>query len=289
MTITPRPPEFRHRRADMLIVDHSVQRALDTVRVDRMAADLHMDALGVITVSRRADGTGHIIDGQHRAAAVLRAGLGAELLPCMEYEGLTRAQEAAMFIRLNESKQVQSVDRFRIRVVEGDPVAVRLNAALNEQGWWLGTANGDGNFSAVAALESVYRGARITESKANLEACRTVLSLVTAAYGNARDGVRKEIISGLGLVVLRHGGQIDERKMVTEMALYPGGALGLIGKGKGLRELRGGNVGDAVAEVLTTAHNKGRRTRRLPDWTPTGTRAAIVPEIAEHTHADGAA
>lgn len=273
---TTHHPHLVQHRADTLMVDPTVQRALDTRRADRMAADLRMDALGAITVSRRADGTHHIIDGQHRVAAVLRAGLGDELLPCLQYEGLTRTHEAGMFIRLNESKQIQAVDRFRIRVVEEDPIAVALNTALLDNGWRLGGSH-DGCFSAVSALENVYRGAGVTADHANLDTCRTLLSMITTAFGDAKDGGRKEIVAGLGLMLLRHRHDMDLHKVAAEMAKYPGGPLGLVGRAKGLRELQGGNVADSMAEVLINLHNKGRRSRRLPEW-----RTAATPHHAPH-------
>lgn len=251
---------------DKLTVDHSVQRALDDKRVDRMAADLHMDALGVITVSHRADDTYHVIDGQHRVEALRRAGHGGGSVYCVVYRGLSRAEEAAMFVRLNETKQVQPLDRFRVRVVEGDPVAVALNTVLAGHGWRVTTGGGESCFSAVRALETVYRGAKVVTTTDNLDACDTVLGIVTAAFGHSAHAVGKQIIAGLGLVVLRHGHELDQRKLINELSKTPNGALGLISRAQGLREMRGGRVDHAMAEVIVNLHNKGRRTHRLPEW-----------------------
>jgi hypothetical protein len=252
--------------ADTLTVDPGVQRPLDERRVDRMALDLHTEALGVIAVSQRADGTYHVIDGQHRVASVRRAGRGADMIRCVVYTGLTRAEEASMFLRLNESRRVQAIDRFRVRVVEGDLVAVSLTTILADHGWRVTPSDGDGAFTAVAALETIYRGANITPDSAHADACHALLNIITTAYGHATDGVRKEIIGGLGLVILRHGHELDTHKIVTELAKTSGGPLGLISRAKGLRDLRGGRIDHAMAEVIVNLHNKSRRSRRLADW-----------------------
>lgn len=249
-----------------LDVDHDVQRPLDEARADRMAENLRLDALGVLHISRRGKGVHHIIDGQHRAAALRRAGLGDTEVRCVVYEGLSRAEEAAMFVRLNESKNVLAIDRFRIRVVEGDPIAVAITEILAEFGWRVQSGANAGCFTAVAAIEAIYGGAKLTDEATNADACRTILSMINAAFGHDPDGARKEIITGLGRVVLRHDLELDTRKLVTEMATFPGGAKGIIGKGRGLRDLRNCNMPDAMAEFFTTLHNKGKRTRRLPDW-----------------------
>jgi hypothetical protein len=251
---------------DTLIVDHDVQRPLDEQRADRMAADLRPEALGVLHVSQRGNGAHHIIDGQHRAAALRRAGLGDTTVRCVVYTGLSRATEAAMFVRLNESRNVMAIDRFRIRVVEGDPVAVAITDLLTEYGWRVQSSTSDGSFSAVAAIETVFRGAKMTDGEANVDACHTLLGIITAAFGHNADGVRREIVAGLGRIVLRHDIELDTRKLVGEMSTFPGGARGIVGKAKALKDLRNINVSDAMAEFLVSLHNKGKRTRRLPEW-----------------------
>lgn len=56
-------------------------------------------------------------------------------------------------------------------------------------------------------------------------------------------------------------------KLVAVLAQAEGGALGLIGRAKTLTQYRGGNIPNAMAEIIVNLYNKGRRTRLLPEWT----------------------
>ncbi len=258
-------PQVEELAVARLTVDHTVQRALDKLRVDKLAADYKPDAIGVIVVSARDDGTVHVIDGQHRVAATIAAGFGERNLPCMVYKGLNRAEEAAMFRRLNNTRGVQALDKFRVRVIEEDPVAVVLNDLLSRRGWTVGWSKADGWFAAVTALENLYRASKNTEGEHDA-VCDTTLRVVTEAWGHNADGVRSEVIAGVGAVVLRHGDGVDLAKLVSELSQFRGGPRTLIGQAKSLRDIRGGRLGDSFAEIVINLVNKSRRSRRLPDW-----------------------
>lgn len=248
-----------------LTVDSGVQRAVDKVRVDKIAKDYRVDALGAIVVSRRTDGTCHVIDGQHRVAATIAAGYGDRALSCLVYEGLTRADEAAMFRHLNNTRQVMPVDKFRVRVVEGDHAAVTLNRVLNRHGWTVEQSKHAGKFAAVAAFEGVYNG-KLAGPGDTEQVCDTLISVITEAWGHDADGARSEIIAGIGAVLLRYNTRVDLVKLVAELGQMQSGPRGLIGKAKGLREYRGGRLSDALAEIVVELCNKQRRTNRLPEW-----------------------
>ncbi|MCW2902233.1 MAG: hypothetical protein JWO67_4498 [Streptosporangiaceae bacterium] len=258
-------PEVQLIPVDRLLIDGTVQRALDKPRVDRMAADYKSEALGVIVVSSRSDGTIHVIDGQHRLAATRAAGFGEAKLNCLVYTGLTRPEEAALFRRLNATKAIQPVDKFRVRVVEGDPAAVRINMVLERHGWTVAMSKSAGAFAAVSAIEGVYTANRNGASE-NIGIIETLVSIITAAWGHDSDGMRAEIVTGLGAMLLRHDGQVDVAKLVAGLSSFPGGPRALVGKAKGLRDLLGGKVGDSMAEILVNLLNKNRRTNLLPEW-----------------------
>lgn len=248
-------------RPSLLAVDHSVQRPLDGIRVAAIAGDFEQEALGVIHVSKRVDDTHHIIDGQHRVAALHVIGRGEVPIPCVIWVGLTHAEEAAMFRRLNNTRQVQVLDRFRVRIVEGDAIACTLAGILERHGWQIAKSQAKGSFFAVSALEKVYR----TKEHGDADTCEALILVATEAWGHDSNALRAEIVSGLGVLLRRHP-YLDKPKLITEMAKHEGGPLGLIGKAKQLRDIRGGRISDSMAEILTNLHNKRRHANRLPEW-----------------------
>ena len=84
-------------------VNPLAQRDLRPARVSRLAAVFDLEQMGAPTVSHRGDWY-YLIDGQHRIAA-LKQWLGTwqdQQVQCWTYEGLTEAQEAEVFLKLND-------------------------------------------------------------------------------------------------------------------------------------------------------------------------------------------
>lgn len=244
-----------------LMVDQNVQRPLDGVRVAAITADFEREGLGVIHVSKRADGTFHIVDGQHRIAALRALGRVDVPIPCVMYEGLSRAEEAAMFRRLNNTRQIQVLDRFRVRIVEGDPIACEISDILKSHGWVVAKSGARGSFFAVSALEKVYRA----KDGGDAATCDMLIKVATEAWGHDSNALRAEIVSGLGVLLRRHP-HMEVVKLVTEMARHEGGPLGLIGQARQLHSIRSGRISDAMAEILVNRYNNRRKINRLPEW-----------------------
>ncbi len=265
-THTPPTVHIREIPARQLMVDHHVQRPLDTARAERIASDFDPNALGTFVVSQRADGTYHLIDGQHRHAVVVLLGHEDWQLRCEVHTGLTLAEEARMFRLLNNSKPVNVIEKFLVRYIEGDPVAVEITDLLADRGWTVSTSKIDSNFCAVAAIEKYYRRAEAKQVGLGAELVKWMIDVITKSWGFAADGVRGEIITGLSLVWLRHQDALDSKKLVDELTVFPAAARGLVGRARSLRDFRRGSIGDAMAELLINMLNSKRRVNRLPAW-----------------------
>lgn len=249
-----------------LTVDPDIQRSLNHRRVDDMVENFKEDALGVITVSRRANGDMVIVDGQHRWAAAEKAGLTG--LPAKVYEGLTTPEEASLFRVLNNTKIVNSLDRFRVRVVEGDPVAVAIHEALEREGWKVPrqpSTKSSGLVNSVASLEWVFNGAGIRDVQ-QMGILRQVIEVVTAAWGYDVDGMRANIVKGLGAFLTRFDGQVDLAKLVRMLKSYPGGPMKLQADGQLLRSMRRSSAADSVAAIVVNTYNRYKRANKLPEW-----------------------
>lgn len=255
-------------RYDQLFIDRSlpVQRSLNQSHANHIAQNFNPDAVGTLIVSHRDNDSYHVIDGQTRRAGAMAAGYGETLVDCQVYEGLTRAQEAALFRQHNDRRSVGPIDKFLVRVTEREPVAVDIHDLLLRSGWTVANARNNGKVQAVGALEQVYRLGEKVDRDTALHIVAMVVSMITEAYGKDPDGMRSEIVSGLGLLVATHYPGIDTPKLVREMSQYEGGPLALVGRCKGLREMRGGKIADNMADVLVNLHNKQKRHSKLPTW-----------------------
>lgn len=280
MSITTR---IETLKADRLTVDHTVQRALNHRRVDDMVEKFNEEALGVLTVSERADGTYHIVDGQHRWAAATK--FGTTYVQCKVYKGLSREDEAALFRVLNNTKIVSSLDRFRVRIVEGEPTAVDIASILDKAGWRVplyASTRTSGVINSPVALEWVYTGAGIRKQR-QPSILRQTLDVITAAWGYDCDGMRSDVVRGLGAFLTRHEGLLDLPKVVRMLAGYPGGPLKLQGDGAIIRSMRSATAPDSVASILTDLYNRKRSVHRVPEWFTT---ARLRAERADRDESD---
>jgi hypothetical protein len=253
-----RNPKVENVAVSTLIIDPRVQRPLDKRRVSKIAAELNMDALGVITVSRRDNGDNAVIDGQHRVEALREAGHGGGTAACRVFADLTLPEEADMFRLLNNTAKPGYLDLFRVRVIQGDEDAVMITLMLEQYGWKVAQAGDAGCLSAIQAFERVYR--------ASPAAAEKTIATITRAWGHDRNGVDGRLLDGLGLVYARYGEAINVSELTDRLSKYAGGPGALLGKSRGLSDLIGVTVGKAVAEVVVELYNRLRKTKGLPAW-----------------------
>lgn len=252
---------------DDLSIDRRVQRTegVSEVRVAEIAANFNPAAIGTLTVSHRASGQNIILDGAHRVAAARLVGY-ADKLPAIVHTGLTLQQEAEMFLLLNDFKSPSSITRFKVRVVQGDPVAVEINRIIQEHGWHVnGAAKTTAGVAAVGALEQIYRnGGGSKPAGAHPQLLNQVFEVITAAWEHDADSAHGSIILGVAQLYGRLGPAVDTKKLISEMSQTR--PIVLIGKAKTLRDIQGGSIPAAMAKVLAGLHNYKRRSNLLPEW-----------------------
>lgn len=252
---------------EKLFTDTSVQRYLDQRKVAKMVREFDLDAFGTPTVSYRADGTYHVVDGQHRIAAMRAVGLGDVEIEVRVFENLTLPQEARMFRLLNNTTQPAYVDKFRIRVQEGDPDAAHLMNVITKWGWKLAGGSGQERlFAAVAAMERVYQANKALPRPLDPDPAERALATLTSAWQHQSTASDGRLVEGLGLVYLRYGDDVIVEDLVRKLNSYKGGPSSFLAHARGLKELLGVSVPKAVADVTVELYNKGRRTKALAPW-----------------------
>lgn len=251
------PTSIERHRADSLVRDERVQRNIIDKRVRDLAANLNLDGIGVVTVSKRADAKLVILDGQHRIQALIDAGHGSYLVTCNVFHGLTVPQEAERFRVLNNTRKPTALDDYVKGLTAGDPECVAIDKILKRVGLRVTLQSGPGIISCVDAFRSVYRSKR----GPGPAALGFAVSTAVAAWGVHSDSVDGHIVRGLGDIYLRYQEEIDRPSLIKKLAKFPGGPAGMIGKAKGLREMRPGAISRCVAILTVDLYNKGRRDR----------------------------
>lgn len=252
-----------------LSIDRTVQRDhLDLKKVERIVRFFNPDALNVITVSRRNAVTNVVIDGMHRTQAVKELTDNTGKLRCHVFHGLTRKEEAQMFLDLNAGTQPTLIDKYKKRLVTEDPIAVGVDELLRAYGFTIDNNNQNGSINAVGAVERVYTKSLRMEAEPNL--LQLVLIAITHAWGTNRDGANASILEGLGAFFAVHGSNVDLDRFKRKLELYKGGPMGLLTDARGMAAIRRGKVSMAVAELLTDDYNKGAKTKFLAAWKQRG-------------------
>lgn len=252
---------------DKLVVDPEVQRKFNPKWVSDRVEAFDPDKLGFIVVNRRPDGKMYVVDGQHRAALVRTVLGNDQKMEAQLYSGMDIADEAKTFLARNDRISIRPLDTFRVRVAARDTVAVDILRIVREHGFAISDQARSGNIVAVGALQNIYNGAKIaTEQEGALALART-LHIITEAWGTTPAAVQGTIIQGIGVLCLRYGSSLDDKRMIGLLARRPGGASGIMGAARTQSEIRSRPVGVCVAGVLVDLYNKGRRTtEKLENW-----------------------
>lgn len=251
-------PTIKEIPVDQLKVDPRVQRALMPSWVKELTETLDLDALSVLTVSERSPGDFFVLDGQHRLEALKYHDMGEWEVTCHVYRGLSLAQEAAMFRRNNKQKQIKPYDDYTKGLVEGDPICVGIERILARNGLVMKPSSSDGAISCVVKIKQLYE---LDEGKLLDDALGTCI----AAWGARATAVEKPMVGGMAIVLKTFGQEIDRANLAKKLTRSAGGASGVLGKARALKDLSSDPVDKLVARVMVAIYNQGRRGGRLDE------------------------
>jgi len=270
MTSASKPVRHASKYGTVLVselnIDLAAQRKLSMPWVKAHIDDFDVDQLGYIVVNRRADGKWYVLDGQHRVELMRAVGWGDQLIHAELFDGLTQQEEAELFNARNDRRAVRKFDHFRISVTAGDKRATDITSIVASVGLTITDQQMDGGVTAVDKLEKIYEGGGIASSHEGRSALARTLTTIKKAWGTSPAGFNGALLHGLGLVQLRYNGAIDQKALATKLGPIKGGAPGLLGNARALREMSGRPVHHCVASIIVDIYNKGRRTEKLDDW-----------------------
>ena len=240
------------------------QRDFRQARIDELAANFDPEQMGAPTVNIRTDGGVWIIDGQHRIEGY-KGWMGDgkwedQSIQCFVYEGLNEEEEADIFLKLNDTLQVTSFDRFRIAVTAGRPVETEIDRIVRANHLRISrnrTGIEVGSTRAVTTLMRIYK-------RSGPQGLAKTLRIAWNAYG--QDGLESMVLDGLGLVVGRHA-DINEdefaRKLQHKLSITP-----LLSGAERYYTTQRASKANCVAASAVDIYNRKtpRRSEKLPLW-----------------------
>jgi hypothetical protein len=233
--------------------DPAVNRQLDDSWVSKLAANWDEAKAGMVVLSDR--GAYFVpLDGQHRIEAMRQLTADDRRVEALVHEGLTLAQEAYLFLALNDDRPVRPFDKFEKLVTAEDSTACHIVAILDALALRVEMGSRAGAVGAVVALQRIYRW------DPTGELLRSTLTVAKQAWGRDASSFYGDILSGIGLF-LRAFPEVNTKRLSNVLARSANGVSGLIGKGRTLREMHGGTVAGGVAEAVQSLYNKGLKNK----------------------------
>lgn len=259
--------------ANLLEIDPGVQRKPNESRMIRIAAEFHESALGVFTVSaRRAlaiPGSEQpeqtktryvVLDGQTRLGAIHRfTGTPDTTLPvvCQVYHGLTRAEEAEIFLLHNDRAAVRKVDLFRLALVAGQDWAVELDAVVKRHGYEAtDSASPERRFTAISTAQ------RIIKLPEGMDALDRAFGFLARSWGYRVNAASAEAVDGLSLLFHRHGKDVDVVGFARKLAATDTPQT-FKSNVMAYRAAMGVGRTEAAYRYVIKVYNSGRRSRGL--------------------------
>lgn len=241
-----------------MAVSSRAQRELREGHVEHLLANFEPDHFGYPVVNLR-DGRYYIVDGQHRIEALKRwlSGWESQQIPCRVYEGMTEAEEAQMFDRLSDVRQINAFDKFRVRITAGRAEETKIAFILEKEGLSIGRARASGQIGAVNSLRSIY-------INFGADTLAKTLRTLRDAYGDS--GYEARVLSGVAKVFSRYNGSLDERQVMVRLRDMHGGIKGLLGKAQQLQKQTSNALNICVAAAVVDAVRTGRGGAKIPTW-----------------------
>lgn len=192
-----------------LKIDPRYQRALKRDLIRKIMADYNPDLIGALLVSKRTDGYGYVIDGQHRLHA-MRA-MGEEDAPCLCYFGLTPEMEAKYFDICNGQRiSIHSWDMWRAKIAGKEKMALDIMKAAADADFKIGPTTAKNTTAAISTLFRLY-------SRIGQNGIARMFCLLRFTWDGNKDSLGYLMVWGLGTLLYRAGNYVDDNHFVNKL------------------------------------------------------------------------
>jgi hypothetical protein len=195
-------------------------RPVDENWVRRKAPVFNWMLLGTVLISRRADGSNVLIDGQQRAALTGAVAGRDATMKCEVITGLNLREEAELFIGRNANRPVNAISKFYAEVTAGDPVCSAVHRIVTGEGWIISPGSGPARLTCINRLLAIHTKDLTALGVGAVPETRvlaSVLQIINAAWGRETDRAGHEaIVWSLGRLLLRDGQRIRDARIAGE-------------------------------------------------------------------------
>lgn len=244
-----------------LKVDPVYQRDLTAQFVERLAEKWDIVTAGTIVVSRRPDGFLYIVDGQHRAAAAVRA--GETHILCQVVHEPSAEEEARLRLKGNVKRTDRVFEVFRARLAAGDETAEAIQRILADFGTHINMVpTTNSGINAVTAVEKLYT----LDDGVTLI---TVLTMMKKLFGEIRPEVASsDILKGLTWFLGQHGATVDMERFERMFKIT--GPAALSRSARAHKASLGGSLWVNTYRALVTVYNEGLSDASKLEWKTKG-------------------
>lgn len=237
-----------------LEIDPDIQRGIETPEVNHIVANFNPAALGAITVSARYNDQGvrklYVVDGQQRTEASKRVNFDEPLRAFVHY-GLSKKEEAQLFLDLNYRRSVNAWSKFKARRTAEDPLTLQIWGLLEELKI---PVTGNRGFTAISTAE------KIAKQSNGLDRLRWAVTIVRDVYDDGDGGVYDgRVIEAFSMIYAHYGTFINVTDLKDKLASAQGGIKALIGHGQTNKQVNGGHIATGIANAILSLYNKYRR------------------------------
>lgn len=251
-----RPYQFVRLLPSQLKTDPFYQRDLSNAHLKYLVQNFDIDLFTPPIVNKRDDGDYYTVDGDHRTRAWFTK-FGNTPILCKMYTGLSREEEANMFLTVNNPKATKGVnasERLNTMLNLKDPDVMDMVDAAEVCGVKCSFMRGGHHVKNTCFAPDTMFNVYKTYGR---EILIQVLQTIMAAWGGKPESLKSGFIQGLALFYNRYSGKFDKKTLVRVLQREPTDYY--IRESKGF----GGKIATRYCAVFLREFNRNRSTNRI--------------------------
>jgi hypothetical protein len=212
-----------------LQIDERYQRDTMSARsrslVKRISGAFNWSKFQTLTVADNEDGTFNVIDGQHRAAALME--LGVEEAPCLVVETVMLSDEAASFVGINKDRvRLNEMQLYHAGLVARDPDCLVMSEVCRDAGVTIPRTVvplSNQKPGETMAVKSIGKQIKVFGAAVATEA----LSILRDAWPDVGGEITAPMIKAVTEIVAfdREGGEserlVDRDRLIATIRIHP--------------------------------------------------------------------